>query len=196
MNSAPVDDELLIHRYYECDDQAFDELCRRYKPRLHVYIKWIIGRASDAEDLVQHALLKVLLTKDRSHSQYNPDYKVKFSSWIFTIARHAGLDFLRKHKPEVFFADIEQKTEEGESRPPEWADSAAGEIEMARITSIDISRCMASLNERERICVLLYQDRARLVDIAEVLQCTVADAHRLKEQAFAKLRKCLSKRSS
>ncbi len=73
------------------DQDAFDQLCRRYAPRLLVFVR---GRGvEDAESIVQ----EVMLTVWRRAELFDP-HRAAPSTWIFTIARNRALDALRRRR--------------------------------------------------------------------------------------------------
>lgn len=202
MKATPMTDEALIQGYYECDGEAFDELCLRYDVPLRIRITGIlkiygiIRRPDIVEDLFQTTLFKVLGTKDRVRSRFDPKHQVKFSTWLYKIAANVVLDFLRKLKPEKSFTELEREFEEGESHHEDWPTSEIGEIEVTLNAKIDLERCLNRLDEEERACIFLFRDGKKLKEIAEALQLNMARADRLKWQALTKLHKCLSEHIS
>src|SRR5689334_19889754 len=83
-----VSDETLMDRYCAGDARAFDELFKRFAPRLLRFTRPIVGPAQ-APDVVQVTFLKL----HESRSKYRTGAKV--SSWLFTIARNTALDHVR-----------------------------------------------------------------------------------------------------
>lgn len=81
-------DELLMDRYCGGDARAFDELFRRFTPRLLRFARTFVGPAH-APDVVQQTFLKL----HESRHRYRAGAKV--SSWLFTIARNTALDHVR-----------------------------------------------------------------------------------------------------
>lgn len=72
---------------------AFEELARRYQPRLLVVLeRRFSGRFSDAEDVAQEALACAW----QKISMYNAEYR--FSTWLFTIAVRLATDHQRRER--------------------------------------------------------------------------------------------------
>ena len=75
-------DARLMIRVREGDRHAFDELMRRYEPRVRGFVTKLIGSDVDADDITQQVFLRVFRARDG----YEPT--AGFSAWIFTIARN------------------------------------------------------------------------------------------------------------
>ena len=63
---------------------AFEELVLRYQGRLLTVLRHLVGSREQAEDLAQEVFLRVY----RARESYQPG--AKFSTWLYTIANHAG----------------------------------------------------------------------------------------------------------
>jgi RNA polymerase sigma-70 factor (ECF subfamily) len=113
----PVSDEMaLVRRAKRGDDQAFEELVRRYDRNVFRIAQHITQNREDAEDVVQEAFLKAYgnLAKFQEQS--------KFYTWLVRIAVNEALMKLRRRKPErTVSLDEEVKTED-DSLPREVAD--------------------------------------------------------------------------
>jgi len=93
-------DEQLIVLYLGGDEQSLDFIVRRYLKPIYNFIYRYAGNRQDAEDIAQDVFLrawKSLKKFDRSK---------KFKTWIFSIARNAAIDWLRKKK-NLTFSDFE-----------------------------------------------------------------------------------------
>ena len=72
------------------DDNAFDELFRRYHPRVHAFVRRRVRDEGRAEDLTQEAFLSALRRLRET------DSRVVFRPWIYEIARNATIDHFRR----------------------------------------------------------------------------------------------------
>jgi RNA polymerase sigma-70 factor (ECF subfamily) len=70
--------------------QRFEAIFAQLRPRLHRYCARMTGSVIDGEDVVQDALLKAMQAAPAEGSIANPE------GWLFRIAHHAALDFLRR----------------------------------------------------------------------------------------------------
>jgi len=85
-----TDDE-LAREARDGSRRSFEELARRYKRRLFVYLRPRLGSDEDAEDMVQDTFLKLY----RNVGGYDPAYR--FSTWLYTSANRLAIDSFRKN---------------------------------------------------------------------------------------------------
>jgi len=72
---------------------AFEELVKRHRRSVfHFALRFLGPPPAQAEDALQEILLRVV----RNAGSYEP--KAKFTTWLFTIARHHCIDASRKAK--------------------------------------------------------------------------------------------------
>ncbi len=92
-----LSDEELIFSFQEGNNNAYNEIVRRYKDRLVNFVYRYTGNYDDSEDIVQDTLVKVYVSKHL--------YKeiAKFSTWIYTIAINlAKTRLIKKQKYRIF----------------------------------------------------------------------------------------------
>src|SRR5512137_547503 len=85
-----TDDELACEAR-DGSRRSFEELARRYKRRLFVYLRPRLASDEDAEDMVQDTFLKLF----RNIGSYDPAYR--FSTWLYTSANRLAIDSFRKN---------------------------------------------------------------------------------------------------
>jgi RNA polymerase sigma-70 factor (ECF subfamily) len=84
-------EESLVERAKQRDQEAFAQLYEEYFDRIYRYIVFKIGDEMEAEDMTQQVFLKVL----RSISSFR--WKgVSFSAWLYRIAHNQVVDYLRR----------------------------------------------------------------------------------------------------
>lgn len=83
-------DEKLVQIYLKGNEKALEEIVRRYLPLIYNFSRRYSGDADNASDIVQEVFVKVWKNIEKFDSSKN------FKSWIFTIAKHAALDYLKK----------------------------------------------------------------------------------------------------
>ncbi len=71
-----------------------EQLLGELRPRLHRYCARMTGSVIDGEDVVQDTLLKAMEAASAAGPIVNPE------GWLFRIAHHAALDFLRRRARE------------------------------------------------------------------------------------------------
>jgi len=79
-----VADDVLLARAGGGDRDAFDVLIGRHAPSVLRMIRLHVGRADDAEDVLQQAFVAAW----RGAAAFRGDSSVR--TWLFTIARHAA----------------------------------------------------------------------------------------------------------
>jgi len=85
-----IKDEVLIRRFQEGDNSAFEVLLGRYKERIYNFIYRFVYDVDLAQDLTQDTFLK-LFTHKNSYREI-----AKFSTWLYTIAQNLAKTELRK----------------------------------------------------------------------------------------------------
>ncbi len=88
-------DDLLIKHIRAGDEDAAEELVRRYYPGIMRFCRWQCGDIDLAEDLTQDTFYKALRCLD----QYRKGEH--FKAWLYSVAKSVCMDELRKHKPET-----------------------------------------------------------------------------------------------
>ncbi len=69
--------------------RSFEELVRRFSPRLFHFLRHKTQSDQDIEDIIQETFIKVY----HNIGRYNPEWK--FSTWLFTIANRLAISHLR-----------------------------------------------------------------------------------------------------
>jgi RNA polymerase sigma factor (sigma-70 family) len=77
------------------DDSAFEELYRRYQPRIARFVCGMLNDAARCEDVAQEAFLSAL-RRMRAN-----DAEINFKPWIYQIARNAAIDSYRRNNHAV-----------------------------------------------------------------------------------------------
>ena len=187
----PLDpDAALMLRAKGGDLQAFEELVEKYKQPVVNLMYRMLHDLSEAEDLAQTVFLRVF----QSASRY--EVSAKFSTWIFTIARHVCLNEIRRRSrhPAESLESSQNDTEEQPARqfedrksftPPEAC--LHGELEEK------IQEALDQLPEKQRLAVLMCrQEELSYEEIAEVLglslPATKSLIHRARETLKEKLK--------
>lgn len=83
----------LIERAIAGERQAAGDLIRAHQRSVYGYILRMSGRPDVAEDIVQEAFVRVLGNLHRF------DFRFRFSTWLFTIARRLYMNAIAKNKP-------------------------------------------------------------------------------------------------
>ena len=146
-------DELLMQRAAAGEQRAFAARVTRHQDPLVNFFRRL-GAYTDAEDLAQETFVRLFNCRER----YRPT--AKFTTFLYTIARHAWLDLLRKAKRrEAFEENLKQDC-------PASHDGGMGRTRLR----MDAQAALERLPEKLRSVVVLnlYQG-LRYDEIAAVL---------------------------
>ncbi|HLX33124.1 MAG TPA: sigma-70 family RNA polymerase sigma factor [Gaiellaceae bacterium] len=153
--TAEASDEELLARIGERDHAAFELLYARYvRPVFGLALRRLHDRGH-AEDAVQEAFAAIW----RSASSYRPE-RGAAGGWLYTVARNAIVDRLRRAGPAT---DHElPELQSSEPGPPDRADEA--------YTSWRVHRALEELQPREReVIELAYWGEMSQSEVAEFL---------------------------
>src|SRR5258708_35100189 len=105
--AGQTSDEQLVASCQSGDFAAFEELYQRYQRPILAYIYQITRNYDEAACIAQDVFLKVFEHVDRF------DITRRFSTWFYTIARNAAIDYLqaRSRKVMVTFTDLDREEE-------------------------------------------------------------------------------------
>ena len=120
-----ADDRTLVGRASGGDVRAYEVLVRRYSPLMRAYAIRILGSNSDADDVVQDALI----TAWNSLSTLQDAGVVK--SWLMRIVSHKSIDNIRARRSHVDIDDIEPAAP-GAVIPENMAVAKSGEDALSR----------------------------------------------------------------
>jgi RNA polymerase sigma-70 factor (ECF subfamily) len=179
----------LMLRVQDGDATAFDELERRYGPRVFGYFCRQLGDRSEAEDLTQEVFLRLY----RARHGYRP--RARFATWVFHITQNVARNALRsrRRRPCVrleagpsadgdLLEALLSDRGEAPSRPLE-RDELAGVVRAA----------VAGLGTRQRAAVELHQFEDRTyAEVAAELDMTPKAAKSLLYRARNQLRVSLT----
>jgi RNA polymerase sigma-70 factor (ECF subfamily) len=159
MADGPISDEELVRRCQVGDFTSFEELYRRYQRPILAYIYQITRNYDEAGSIAQDVFLKVFEHVDRF------DLNRRFSTWFYTIARNAAIDYLqaRRRKVMVSFTDLDPDGEEGLVACSAPAPAERIESRLARGEATEkLSAARAELPQmyREIVHLIVFQERS------------------------------------
>ncbi|MCR4295409.1 MAG: RNA polymerase sigma factor [Elusimicrobia bacterium] len=159
--SEPLDAD-LVRRCLAGDESGYAALLERHQSRVYSFLYRLAGNAHDAEDLAQAVFLKAFRSLE-TFDQSRP-----FHSWLFAVAHHAALDFLRAKK-----ADLSLDHDEHPIDPADESDGPERRAETALDGAL-VERLIAALPPLYREALLLrhieglsVEDVAAALDLPE-----------------------------
>ncbi|TSA45278.1 sigma-70 family RNA polymerase sigma factor [bacterium] len=180
-----LNDNQLVKNYLEGNDEAFEELVKKYLKPIYNFLYRLTNNQVVAEDLAQDTFLKVWKNIRRF------DQSRSFKTWIFTIAKNTAFDYFKKKKELPFstFTD-----EEGES----WLENIAdenilpGEILERKNIAEELEEILKKLPVHYRTILLLhYKEDFSLHEIAEILSEPYNTVKSRHQRALSKLKKAI-----
>jgi len=103
MTKKLIQDGVLIKRYLEGSQAAFETLVQRHKMRIFTSVLAVVNDHYLAEDIFQETFIKII--KSVKSGKYN--HEDKFLPWALRIARNLAIDSIRSKKrmPNVVNSD-------------------------------------------------------------------------------------------
>lgn len=164
-------DDMLVARYSEGDNKAFDELLARYQSKLFNYIRFTVRDQEQAEDIFQETFVKAIVTIQQGRYTATG----KFGAWLTRIAHNLIIDGYRQERSENTVSNDEAETDLLND-----ADLCDDNIEMQMVaeqTLSDVRRLVDALpdNQREVVYMRFYQDLS-FKEIAEITGVSINTA--------------------
>jgi RNA polymerase sigma-70 factor (ECF subfamily) len=175
--------EEIIIKYLNGDKEAYTEIVNRYLKLILNFVYRLIGNQKEAEDITQDVFLKSWKSLKRF------DTKKSFRTWIFSIARNAAIDYLRKRKDvpiSLFDSDdgnnvIEDNLTDEELKPDELYALTENKIHIEKI-----------MNElsivQKQVIMLKYMNEMSLSEVAEVMKIPIDTAKSHHRRALKRLK--------
>jgi RNA polymerase sigma-70 factor, ECF subfamily len=204
--TTPADDQSLVERARDGDEDAFAQLVRRYTPMLMRLARMYVPTDALAEDVVQETWVAVLRGLDRFEG------RSAFKTWLFRIlVNRAKTRGVREHRSIPFASvgggegvegesegdgptvDPSRFTSEGAwtSAPADWRNDPEAALESDEALRI-VREAIAELPERQRIVITLRDLEGLSSDeVRNVLDVTETNQRVLLHRARAKVRKAL-----
>lgn len=186
-------DVQLMLRVKQGDEEAFAELVEHYQDRVISIFANILSDQEAAEDLAQETFMRIY----RARNGYEP--QAKFSTWLFRIANNLASNTKRSkgRRKEVQFGSDETgplSTRPPEKNLPEKSGlMPARMLDKAELLNI-VHQAMESLNERQRIAVLLNKfEEMSYADIAATLELSPSAVKSLLSRARENMKDHLEK---
>jgi len=185
MNTVEAEAREVARGLRRRDPTLIDYLIQQYQYRLFRYLLMLTGSREEAQDLFQETWIRVL-EKGR---QYRPPWR--FESWLFTIARHLAIDFLRRRQPQ----SLDALQPAGNDRPLELEDTTspsafeqAFQGEEAASVAAALRHLPASYRE---VLTLRFHEDMELEEIARVVDSPLSTVKSRLYRGLAMLREWL-----
>lgn len=175
-------DAELIQQVAQGNENAFEQLVKKYQHSVFNIVYRSIGNYDDVEDIAQEVFIKVWRHAESFKG------KSKFSTWLYRIVVNQCLNYRRKHKQRLVSLD---EMSEKEKIP----ESLIIEVDHEQRRKAEIVRnALNELPKRQRIALVLSRyERRTYKEIAEMMKVSVSSVESLIFRAKASLKEKLLK---
>jgi len=164
------------------DPSSFGLLLERHRgPIIHFFYRMVQNQAV-AEELAQEVFLRVY----RSRGSYEPT--AKFTTWLFRIATHLGLNWIRDGRNERWHDSLDRDADGIARQVPDRARNVEQELlYQARLG--EVRRAIENLPSKQRAAVMMHKyEELEYAQIADVLRCSESAVKSLLFRAYESLR--------
>lgn len=180
-------DAALMLRVRDGDTESFTLLLERHRSPVIHFLYRMVQNQSVAEELAQEVFLRVY----RSRANYEPT--AKFTTWLFRIASHLALNWIRDRRHERSQDSLDEETPDGMARQVTDRGISAEQSMVRESKFEEIRRAIHSLPEKQKAAVLMHKyEEMEYSQIAAVLECSESAVKSLLFRAYETLRSRLA----
>jgi RNA polymerase sigma-70 factor (ECF subfamily) len=176
-------DAQLMLRVREGDDTSFALLLERHRRPVIHFLYRMVQSQHVSEELAQEVFLRVY----RSREKYEPT--AKFTTWLFRIASHLALNWIRDGRKEKGQESLDQEMPDGGER--QVADRQPNvEQEMLYAVKLrEVRGAIGDLPAKQRAAVMMHKyQELEYSQIAAALGCSDSAVKSLLFRAYESLR--------
>lgn len=175
------EEESLVKRAQENDQDAFAELYERYFDRIFRYIALKIGDRHEAEDMTQQVFLKAL--KSISSFKWQD---VPFSAWLYRIAHNQVVDHLRQK--------TRRPTTQLEEALEQFSDESDNPQKSTELR-IDIENLMQAIKKltpsQREVIALRFSSELPIAEVARIMGKSEGAVKAMQHSAVLALRRIM-----
>lgn len=184
------DAELML-RVRDGDSESFTLLLERHRSPVIHFIYRMVQNQSVAEELAQEVFLRVY----RSRANYEPT--AKFTTWLFRIASHLALNWIRDRRHERGQGSLDAANADGNVRQVSDNGLSTEQAMVRESKFLEIRTAIHNLPEKQKAAVLMHKyEEMEYSQIAAVLECSESAVKSLLFRAYETLRARLSHMAS
>jgi len=185
-SSLERDAELML-RVREGDQSSFAALLDRHRaPVIHFLYRMVQNQAV-SEELAQEVFLRVY----RSRTTYEPT--AKFTTWLFRIATHLALNWIRDGRNEKSQESLDRETVQGATRQVADRNRTVEQELVYQARLAEVRQAIELLPAKQRAAVLMHKyEDMEYAQIAKALCCSESAVKSLLFRAYETLRSRLA----
>jgi len=143
----------------------------------------MIQNQAVAEELAQETFLRVY----RSRESYEPT--AKFTTWLFRIATHLALNWLRDHKNSRGEVTLDEPSDGFPTMQVAHSEASVEQRLVKESKAAEVRRAIGSLPQKQRGAVLMHKyQEMEYRQIATALKCSESAVKSLLFRAYETLR--------
>jgi RNA polymerase sigma-70 factor (ECF subfamily) len=186
LGSLERDAELML-RVRDGDQASFGLLLERHRGPVIHFLYRMVQRQAVAEELAQEVFLRLY----KSRGTYEPS--AKFTTWLFRIASHLGLNWIRDGRTEGREESLDKETADGATRQVADRTPTVEQKLVYGAKLKEVRRAIECLPSKQRAAVLMHKyDEMEYSEIATVLSCSESAVKSLLFRAYEHLRSRLA----
>lgn len=176
------DSELML-RVRDGDHDSFQALLERHRGAVTHFVHRMVVNDAIAEELTQEVFLRVY----RSRATYEPS--AKFTTWLFRIAMHLALNWIRDGRHEKLQKSLDRDAIGGTTWDvPDRQRTIEQEL-LYEARLAEIRRAIRSLPAKQRAAVTMHKyNEMEYAQIARVIGCSESAVKSLLFRAYEALR--------
>jgi len=172
------DEESLVRRAKQHDQEAFAQLYEQYFDKIYRYVTLRIGNETEAEDMTQQVFLNAL----QSISSFR--WKgIPFSAWLFRIAHNKIVDYWRRKKGTTVPLDESLASNE---RNPQLVTEHRQDVEQLLLAAEKLT------GAQREVISLRFASELSIAQVAKIMGKSEGVVKALQHSAIVALRKALA----
>jgi RNA polymerase sigma-70 factor, ECF subfamily len=176
------DAELML-RVREGDDTSFGLLLDRHRAPVVHFLYRMVQNDAVSEELAQEVFLRVY----RSRATYEPT--AKFTTWLFRIATHLALNWIRDGKKEKGQESLNEELLDGLQRQVAAHQPTVEQSMVYEVKLREVRVAIGMLPEKQRAAVMMHKyEELEYSQIAKALNCSESAVKSLLFRAYETLR--------
>ncbi len=186
--SAGTDrDAQIMLQVRQGDLSCFNILVDRHRAPLIHFVYRMVQDQAVAEELAQEVFVRIY----RARESY--EASAKFTTWMFRIASHLALNWIRDHKGERGKESLDQEIVEGAGRQVVDREANVEQRMLREARLAEVRRAVELLPEKQRAAVLMHKyEEMDYSQIARALDCSEPALKSLLFRAYETLRSRLA----
>ena len=181
---APDLDAQLMLRVRDGDEDSFRVLLDKHRNPLVHFLYRMVQEQPVSEELAQEVFLRIY----RSRASYEPT--ARFTTWMFRIATHLALNWLRDEKNERATERLDE--DRGGDLPSRELPDRKPSVEQRMVYQArlqEIRDAISALPDKQRAAVLMHKyQEMEYAQIASALECSESAIKSLLFRAYETLR--------